>query len=131
MRSLDFIQKFKIPPLHSAANQRGFTIMEVLVAAAIFLLGFAFLVHLTDRIIYRDSYDDNIMALSLASKHLERVIVSDSLLTGDIAVEGDDVSYTVTGEVNSEGKLVCMRIYIKRTRIDKNLIQLYVEKIIH
>jgi len=104
--------------------------MEVLIAAAIFLLGFAFLVHLTDRIICRDSYDDNIMALNLASKYLERSIVSDSLLTGDIEVEGGDVSYTVTGEVNSDHNLVCMRIYVKRSKIDKNLIQLYVEKII-
>ncbi|MCP4553726.1 MAG: hypothetical protein GY834_17175 [Bacteroidetes bacterium] len=108
-------------------TEKGFTIIEVLVGAFIFMLGFSVLIFLLSRLMVNYSIDEISTANRIAQNHLEVTIATKDTIAftkNDIV---DNVKYIVENTVVVKDNMACVKVNVKRSTKEKVLSKLYYE----
>jgi type II secretory pathway component PulJ len=108
-------------------RQEGFTIIEVLVSAIVFMIGFSILVFMLNQAITRYSIGDITRANNIGKSVMENSFASRDTITLDTIIVVSQVSYRLQKEVRLEDNLAAVTITVGRERLDKELCRLYGE----
>ncbi|MEZ5359632.1 MAG: hypothetical protein R3F48_12505 [Candidatus Zixiibacteriota bacterium] len=108
-------------------NDSGFTILEILVGASLFFLGFSILVFLLSRMIVNYSIDDISTANRIASNYMETTIATRDTLSFTAFEIENNVKYQVEKTTQMDNSLACISIKVKRHSRIKVLSELYYE----
>lgn len=112
---------------HVLKSESGFTILEVLVGAFIFFLGFSILIFLLSRMMINYSIDDISTANRIASNYMESTIVSKDTLSFTTFEVDDNVKYQIDKTAQVENNFARISIKVKRYSGTKTLSELYYE----
>ena len=111
-------------------NQSGFTILEVMIAATVFMIGFAVMISLLDTTISRASTKELFISSSVADElMIESILVKDTTSFDSVITQGN-ISYDVKKISRIQDKLVEINITVTRRNTGKKLIELHNEFII-
>lgn len=108
-------------------NESGFTILEILVGAFLFFLGFSILVFMLSRMMANYSIDDISTANRIAANHLETAIVEKDTLSFTAIEVDDNVKYLVEKTTQVKENLAGVTIKVSRQSKAKTLSELYYE----
>ncbi|MCK5126281.1 MAG: prepilin-type N-terminal cleavage/methylation domain-containing protein [candidate division Zixibacteria bacterium] len=108
-------------------NEQGFTIVEVLVGAFIFMLGFSVLIFMLSQLMVNYSVDEISTANRIAQNNLEMVIVSHDTISQNLVVIQSNVKYSVMKRVTVSDNLAKVNVEVKRHSKEKILCRLYYE----
>jgi hypothetical protein len=106
-------------------NQRGLTIIEVLLSAVIFMAGFSVLVALLNGTFARLSIRELLLARSLGHTVMVTTLANADTCALDTVVETSGTSFDVTRRVTVHGDLAEVLVTVTRKRTDRKLIELY------
>ncbi|MDH3892394.1 MAG: hypothetical protein OEV49_15075 [candidate division Zixibacteria bacterium] len=108
-------------------NSSGFTIMEVLVAAVVFMAGFSIMVALLSSTLAKFSSRELVLANNIAREQMmSTVLVRDT--TGlDTTVTRSGIAFELKRRVTLDDGLAKIRIGVYRQRTGKQLVDLYNE----
>ncbi len=108
-------------------SEQGFTIIEVLVGAFIFMLGFSVLIFLLSRLMVDYSVDEASTANRIAQNSLELTIASGDTISFSYSEVVDNVKYNIIRKVAVENNLACVNIEVNRETTNKVISRLYHE----
>lgn len=108
-------------------SQGGFTIIEVLVGAVVFMIGFSLLVFLLNQLITRQSIRDITTATHIASETMERAIVFHDTLSVDTTMVVSGISFRLEKKVRLDSGLASVRLQVYRLHELKELCRMYGE----
>ncbi len=108
-------------------KENGFTIVEVLVGAFIFMLGFSVLIFMLSRLMVNYSIDEISTSSRICQNHMEMAIVSKDTNSYSIVERNENITYSVTKRVVIENNLAKVNFEVKRRMKDKVLCRLYYE----
>jgi hypothetical protein len=109
-------------------SAKGLTIIEVLIASAVFMIGFSIMVFLLGDLIGKQSPKDLISASQIAKEEMELTLVSAEINDHNELKEIAGVEYRVEQIVDSEENLYKIRVNIYRAKTAKLLVSIYNEK---
>ncbi|MEP0827187.1 MAG: hypothetical protein HRF51_01580 [bacterium] len=115
-------------PFRRIGNNRGLTILEVLIASAIFMVGFSLMVFLLNQLISGFSLKEYVAAYQLASNTMELTLASGEFVEEQTVETVTGNRFLVEQLVTQEGALSKVRINILRPQNKKLLVTLYAEK---
>lgn len=111
-------------------NQSGFTILEVMIAATVFMIGFAVMISLLDTTISRASTKELFISSSIADEMMiETMHVKDTTSLDTVITQGN-ISYDVKKISRVHDKLIEINIIVTRKKTGKKLIELHNEFIL-
>ena len=111
-------------------DQSGFTILEVMIAATVFMIGFAVMISLLDTTISRASTKELFISSSIADElMIETILVKDTTSLVTVITQGN-ISYDVKKISRVHDKLVEISITVTRRNTGKKLIELHNEFIL-
>ena len=111
-------------------NESGFTILEVMIAATVFMIGFAVMISLLDTTISRASTKELFISSSIADEMMiETILVKDTTSLDTVITQGN-ISYDVKKISRVHDKLVEISITVTRRNTGKKLIELHNEFIL-
>lgn len=108
-------------------GQKGFTIIEVLVGATVFMLGFSLLVFMLNQMITRQSIRDITTATHLASESMERAMVFHDALPFDTTITVSGIAYRLEKNVHVDSSMAAVTVQVFRVREPKELCRMYGE----
>ena len=111
-------------------NQSGFTILEVMIAATVFMIGFAVMISLLDTTISRSSTKELFISSSIADELMIETILAKDTTSLDIVITQGNISYDVKKISRVHNKLVEINITVIRKKTGKKLIELHNEFIL-
>lgn len=111
-------------------NQNGVTIIEVLVGAVVFMIGFSILVFMLNQLISNYSINDVTSATRLASKSMEMTIALQDTMSYDSTVNVSNIAFGVKKTVQIDNELAKIQIDVTRSLTKKELCSLYGEFIV-
>lgn len=112
-------------------STRGFSLIEILVASSVFIIGFTLLMFLLNNMTQQLSFKDTLIAKNLATKYMDRALLTNDLASQEFIEEVISVKYRVNQSVVISGKLAAIEIVVIRQSSGKILIELYSEKYLH
>lgn len=112
------------------SDNSGLTIIEVLISAVIFVIGFSLIVVMLNHTLVKFSTRDLSNGAALANEIMQRTVSLKDTTDLDSTVVRSGVSYTITRKVELQNDLVNVTITVLRTREDKELIKLHNEFIL-
>lgn len=111
-------------------DQSGFTILEVMIAATVFMIGFAVMISLLDTTISRASTKELFISSSIADElMIETILVKDTTSLVTVITQGN-ISYDVKKISRVHDKLVEISITVSRRNTGRKLIELHNEFIL-
>ncbi len=111
-------------------DQSGFTILEVMIAATVFMIGFAVMISLLDTTISRASTKELFISSSIADElMIETILVKDTTSLDTVITQGN-ISYDVKKISRVHDKLVEINITVIRRKTGRKLIELHNEFIL-
>jgi len=116
--------------LSRIASQKGLTILEVLIASTIFMIGFVIMTFLLGELIGKYSSKDRVIALNLAQKYMETTLAQNDFTDLDEIREESKISFRIIRRIELKPGLAVIRINIIRDSSGKVLTTLYDEKYI-
>ncbi|MEE9441409.1 MAG: prepilin-type N-terminal cleavage/methylation domain-containing protein [candidate division Zixibacteria bacterium] len=108
-------------------NQDGVTIIEVLVGAVVFMIGFSILVFMLNQMISNYSVNDLTSATRLASKSMEMTITYQDTISYDSTINVSNIDFGVKKTVQIDNDLAKIYINVARSSTKKELCSLYGE----
>ncbi|MCX6826068.1 MAG: prepilin-type N-terminal cleavage/methylation domain-containing protein [candidate division Zixibacteria bacterium] len=111
-------------------NEKGFSLMEVLIASTVFMIGFTIMVFLLSQITGKYSSKEKIIAYQLAVSKMEETLASGDYISGSLTETSSGLTFIIDRLVEQQEKLITIRINITRASTGKTLISLYNEKYI-
>jgi len=114
----------KLPKL---SNQSGLTIIEVLISAVVFMIGFSLLIALLNSTLVRLSTKETEIANRLAEERMLLSIENQETTNLDTTITRSCLKFLVYRKVESEGNIVAVSIAVARLNRDKTIIELYNE----
>ena len=117
-------KKPKIP----VVNQNGYTILEVMIASAVFAVVLIPMVALLGNVLIKYSTSDLITATNLAREEMERTLHDRAFEDLQKNVQMGSLSYKIIKEVENQDDLLLIRIEVFRAKDDKVLASIYTEK---
>jgi prepilin-type N-terminal cleavage/methylation domain-containing protein len=109
-------------------NQKGFSLMEVLIASTVFMIGFTIMVFLLNQIIGKYSSKEKVIAYQLAIKTMENTTASNDFTSGKITETNSGLAFIIDRIIERQDNLVTIRINVTRASTGKQLMTLYNEK---
>jgi prepilin-type N-terminal cleavage/methylation domain-containing protein len=108
-------------------NTRGFTILEVLIAAAIFMISFSLLVFLLNQMITGFSIKELVLAYHLASDTMQLTLAKNDFSDQKILEIKSAKTFIVERKVSRQGNYCKIRINVYRSSGNRLLATLYNE----
>lgn len=108
-------------------NQSGLTIIEVLISAVVFMIGFSLLIALLNTTLVRLSTKETELANRLAEERMLLAIEHQETENLDTTITRSGLRFAVHREIQSEGNIAAVSIAIARQNRDKTIIELYNE----
>ena len=108
-------------------NSSGFTIMEVLIAAVVFMAGFSIMVALLSSTLAKFSSRELVLANNIAREQMISTVSARETSALDTAVTRSGISFELKRQVIVDDGFAKVRIAISRQRTDRKLIDLYYE----
>jgi Tfp pilus assembly protein PilV len=106
-------------------NCAGFTIVEVLVAALVFVVGFSVLVNLLNSTLIKFSTEGITEASLLAHEIMTETTATEDTTSLDTLIRGSHLSWRVNRTVCVDSKLAQVTVSVYREKRDKKMIELY------
>lgn len=111
-------------------DQSGFTILEVMIAATVFMIGFAVMISLLDTTISRASTKELFISSSIADELMIETILAKDTTSLDTVITEGNISYDVKKISRVDDKLVEIDITVIRKKTGRKLIELHNEFIL-
>lgn len=111
-------------------SQRGFMLVEVLVSAAVFMIGFSVLVFMLERMIVGYSAEEITTATNLATSVMEQTLAARDTVGIDTTLMIGEIRYRIDKKVNLKNGLAAVEVQVSRERTGKELCRLYAELVI-
>lgn len=112
----------------SVANQKGYTILEVMIASAVFAVVLIPMVALLGNVLIKYSTSDLITATNLAREEMERTLHDRAFEDLQKNVQMGNLSYKIIKEVENKDDLLLIRVEVFRAKDNKVLASIYTEK---
>ena len=106
-------------------NQSGITLIEILIAAVIFMIGFSTLILLMNSTLVKFSTKELLHANLLADEIMITSIALQDSTNMDTTVVRGGVEYRVTRRASVEERLVGISVEVWRAREDRKITELY------
>jgi Tfp pilus assembly protein PilV len=106
----------------------GMTIIEVLIAATVFMIGFTIMTFLLGQIVEKYSSKDIVIANQLAQSTMNRTLITNDFTSLEKIDVVSGVSYKIERLIEIKDNLVKLRIVISRHKTNKTLVTLYDEQ---
>lgn len=129
MRYLQYMTN-KQKKIRRLSDTRGLTIIEVLIAATVFMIGFSIMVFLLTEINRDYSAKDITIAYHLGTAYLERALAEQDFSSRVDTLEVSSITFRIEKHVEKEDRLNKIRIDVYRAKQNKLLLSLYNEKYI-
>jgi Tfp pilus assembly protein PilV len=107
--------------------QSGFTIIEVLIAAVIFMIGFSLLMSLLSSTILRFSTKEILAATNTAQQVMLYAVSASDTTSCDTVLENSGIRFRVIRQATVTGGLACMQVAVYRLKRSDEIIRLYDE----
>jgi Tfp pilus assembly protein PilV len=108
----------------------GLTIIEVLFASVVFMIGTGIIACLIGTVTTRYSLNDHIEALDLARASMEQTLAADDYSDTVYAAQGAESNYRIERLIMIRENLICIRINVAKFAENRLLVTLYDEKYI-
>lgn len=108
-------------------NNSGFSIIEVLIGAVVFMLGFTTMVLMLNNVFIKFSTKEYISAQQLANTYMLQATTQNDLNFTDTTIERSDIQFRVIKAVDINDNLAAIRIGVYRLKTNKEIITLYNE----
>lgn len=108
-------------------RQEGFTIVEVIVSAIIFMIGFSILVFMLNQAFTKYSVKDMTTATHIGSGIMERSLAARDTVDLDTVVVASEISYRVKKVVRLDNDLAAITVTVKREKKAQELCRFYGE----
>ena len=108
-------------------NSSGFTIIEVLIAAVVFMAGFSIMVAMLSSTLAKFSSRELVLANNLARERMISAVSTRETTALDTTVTRSGISFELKRQVAIDNGLAKVRIAISRKRTDRKLVDLYYE----
>ncbi len=108
-------------------SEKGFTIIEVLVGAFVFMLGFSVLIFMLSRLMVNYSVNEISTANRIAKNHLEVTIAERDTVSFSTCEVVNNIKYRITKNVSCYNHIASVNIEVKRKTKDKVLCRLAYE----
>lgn len=115
------------PPIAKKLNQRGMTIIEVLVAAAVFMIGFSLLIALVSNSTAKFSTRELTLGRYLAKQAVTLAQAGSDILSADTTVQLSGLQFTVARRIELDGRLAKVHVTVTRTKTGSLLADFYSE----
>lgn len=109
------------------SNQSGLTIIEVLISAVTFMIGFSLLIALLNTTLVRLSTKETELANRLAEERMLLAIELQETDNLDTTITRSGLRFAVHREVQSVGNISAVSIAVARHNRDKTIVELYNE----
>jgi prepilin-type N-terminal cleavage/methylation domain-containing protein len=109
-------------------EQKGYTLIEVLVAMVLLLIVLIPLTQFTGHLIFNSANMDKINAINLAEKEMELCILTNDFISRSSNETINNRQFLIEREIIFEENLVTIIIQIKRLGVKKELTRLYTVK---
>lgn len=106
-------------------QQDGMTVVEILIASIIFMVGFSTLILLMNSTLIKFSTREIVQSDSLAEETMARSIAHRDTTSFDSTIERGGVAYRVTRTSTVGDGLVGMNITVYRAKQNRKIIELY------
>ena len=110
--------------------QSGFTIIEVLIAAVIFMIGFSTLIALLNNTLLKFSTKELLAGGNVGREAMLTAVSLSDTTAGDIILENSGITFRVDRQVTVDNGLVGVRITVYRQKNSKEILRLYDEFIL-
>lgn len=108
-------------------SEKGLTIIEVLVAAAVFMIGFSLLIALVSNSTAKFSTRELTLARHLAGDTLIRVQTLADTLSSDTTIVASGLQFSVATRIERDRQLAKARVTVTRTKTGNRLADFYTE----
>ncbi|SYZ73743.1 hypothetical protein TRIP_C60013 [Candidatus Zixiibacteriota bacterium] len=109
------------------ADQRGLTLLEVLIASSVFMIGFTIMVFLLNQMQGRFSSKEMVLAYQLAKEEMEKTLAANNFESLTKTEIRSKISFFVERQITDNDGLVSIRINVTRAKTGKKLVTLYDE----
>ena len=109
-------------------NQSGLTLLEVLIASSVFMIGFATMVFLLNQMQGKFSSKEMVLAYQLAREEMEKTLASNDLESATRTEIRSKISFLIERKISENDGLVSIRIKVTRAKTGRQLATLYDEK---
>jgi len=106
-------------------RQGGMTVVEILIASIIFMVGFSTLILLMNSTLVKFSAREIVQADSLAEEIMTKSLADRDTTSFDSTIERGRVAYRVTRRSTVEEGLAGLSVTVYRAKQDRKLIELY------
>jgi Tfp pilus assembly protein PilV len=106
-------------------NQSGMTVIEVLIAAVVFMVGFSTLILLMNSSLVKFSASELLHANNLAHESMTVSIATGDTTSIDTVITRSGIAYRLTQEVNITDDLVGLSITVYRHKQERKILELY------
>jgi len=110
-----------------ARNEEGFTLIEVLISAAVFMIGFSILIAVLSTSLGKISTKETNLASCIAREYMTISCISEPLHSSDTTVCRSEICLDLKRIVTDKEGLVGIRVMVNRQVTGKNLVDLYCE----
>jgi type II secretory pathway component PulJ len=107
--------------------EQGFTLIEVLIAAVVFMLGFSLLVVLLNNTLVRTSSEELILASDIGREFTLRAITLADTSACDSLVQRAELHFRVVKQVEIDGQLAKLSVTVYRQKTNKQIVNVYDE----
>lgn len=111
-------------------NSKGLTIIEVLIASTVFMIGFSILVFFLGEIVGKYSAKDITIAFNLGTEYMEKTLASRNFAERIDTLTVSNITFRIEKRAENINGLNKIRINVYREKQGKLLISLYNEKYI-
>lgn len=118
------------PSITKNPNQRGMTIIEVLVAAAVFMIGFSLLIALVSNSTAKFSTRELTFGRYLAKQAITLSQARSDTLSTDSTVQMSGLQFSVARRIELDGRLAMIRVTVTRTKTGSLLADFYSEYVL-
>jgi len=108
-------------------NSSGFTIMEVLISATVFMIGFTTLIALLSSTLSKFSTKELIVARNLACEYMNKATIESDITPIDTVLTRSEMSFHVKQTINQNDNLAKFQITVTREKSDKIIVDFYNE----
>lgn len=108
-------------------NQHGMTIIEVLVAAAVFMIGFSLLIALVSNSTAKFSTRELTLGRYLAKQAISLSQARSDTLSADSTVQMSGLQFSMARRIELDGRLARVRVTVTRTKTGSLLADFYSE----
>jgi len=117
--------------MRTLLRQDGMTVIEVLIAAIIFMAGFSTLILLMNSTLIKFSAREILQADNLAEEVMAKSLADQDTTSTDSVFEVAGVAYRVTRNVGIEPDLAGISVTVYRAKQSRKIVKLYDAFVIH